>query len=323
MLALLAGHGGSSAVSKIHTSTVGAVPKLRILAESERWCVVGKPAGMMVHHNSFTKKGETVLLQAVRDQLDRRVNAVHRLDGGTSGCVVFAFDAEMTAILQSAMQSPTAQKTYLAHVRGDASLIQDHVVDRSIKDDDGVLRTAQTRFDCLASCEDRLPERSSLMRCVPTTGRWHQIRKHLNGLNHPILGDSSHGDVRVNRWWRHNYDFRHLGLHCHSMHLELPGGESLDVRCPVRPDLIAVWRHLPWWQEACASLPSLRDDAEEARTALLHAAAAEDHLDRVAAAGRGLSVFHRLGSTSAASDKAGGADYHPAIGWPGPTKPSP
>ena len=43
----------------------------------------------------------------------------------------------------------------------------------------------------------------------PQTGRWHQIRKHLNGLSHPILGDA-HGDSRVNHWWREEFDFRHL-----------------------------------------------------------------------------------------------------------------
>ena len=32
----------------------------------------------------------------------------------------------------------------------------------------------------------------------PTCARWHQIRKHLNGLSHPVIGDSRHGDTKVN-----------------------------------------------------------------------------------------------------------------------------
>ena len=31
----------------------------------------------------------------------------------------------------------------------------------------------------------------------PVTGRWHQIRKHLNGLSHPILNDAKHGDSKA------------------------------------------------------------------------------------------------------------------------------
>ena len=65
----------------------------------------------MVHRNKFMKSGEVPLLQRVRDQLDRHVHAVHRLDGGTSGCLLFAFDAKTVALLQAAMSSDaTAHK---------------------------------------------------------------------------------------------------------------------------------------------------------------------------------------------------------------------
>lgn len=233
-------------------------------------------------------------MQMVRDQLGRYVHPVHRLDGGTSGCLVFAFDSSTCAMLQAAMQSRKARKVYLAHTRGDAGWIRDLTVDRAISDEKKkVKRSAITHFDCLASCSDDLPERSSLIRCELSTGRWHQIRKHLNGLSHPVLGDAKHGDSRLNRWWRQEYEFRHLGLHCHELHLELADGERVDVRCPVRSDLISVWRELPWWEAACEKVPTLAEDAREARTAVLAERAAEPHEERVAAAGRGISVFYR------------------------------
>ena len=269
------------------------VPFVPIVHQAERFCVVSKPPGIMVHRNSFSKRGETALLRLVRDQLGRHVNPVHRLDGGTSGRLLFAYDSETCAMLQAAMQREDAHKVYLAFCRGDAGWIQGHTVDRSIKDDSGVQREARTRLDCLASCSDDLPERSSLVRCVPSTGRWHQIRKHLNGLAHPILGDAKHGDSRVNRWWQQEREMRHLGLHCHEMRLTLADGDVLDVRCPVRPDLVSVWRELPWWEQACEALPTLVDDAADARVAMLAERAAEDHTERVAASGRGMSVLHR------------------------------
>jgi len=41
--------------------------------------------------------------------------------------------------------------------------------------------------------------RYSLLRCQPLTGRYHQIRRHMNYLSHPILGDGDHGDRHHNR----------------------------------------------------------------------------------------------------------------------------
>ena len=54
--------------------------------------------------------------------------------------MIFAFDSEACAMLQAAMQSPSARKSYLAMTRGDASWIQDLTVDRAIKDDTGTVR---------------------------------------------------------------------------------------------------------------------------------------------------------------------------------------
>ena len=54
----------------------------------------------------------------------------------------------------------------------------------------------------------------------------------------------------------------------------MPGADApLSVRAPVRPDLINVWRDLPWWSEAVAAMPELAADAAEAErtTALLRA----------------------------------------------------
>jgi len=86
--------------------------------------------------------------------------------------------------------------------------------------------------------------------------RWHQIRKHLNGLSHPVIGDSRHGDTKINRYWRQR-GLERLGLHCASMALPLPDGSLLQVECPPPRELTDVWRELPWWEDACAALPLL------------------------------------------------------------------
>lgn len=39
----------------------------------------------------------------------------------------------------------------------------------------------------------------SSLRALPSCPRFHQIRRHLNGLSHPVVGDSVHGSSRFNR----------------------------------------------------------------------------------------------------------------------------
>ena len=98
-----------------------------------------------------------------------------------------------------------------------------------------------------------------------------QIRKHLSGLNHPILNDATHGDSKVNRWWRSEMGLHHLGLHCAETTLTLPCGQVLHVKCPPRRDLVSVWRRLPWWDDALTVLPLLGEDdpwTEESALAL-------------------------------------------------------
>ena len=195
------------------------------------------------------------------DQLGTQVNPVHRLDAGTSGCLVFAEDSETTAALQRAFASGRVRKTYIAVARGNAmpTLGEGLVVERPVRDDKGVLRAARTELMCLGGCDGeevagegeavtgRLNLGASLVVAEPTTGRFHQIRKHLGGLSHPILGDAKHGDSRVNRWWREERGLRSLALHCASLEIELEeGGEVLQVRCPVREDIADLCGRMPW-----------------------------------------------------------------------------
>jgi tRNA pseudouridine65 synthase len=179
---------------------------------------------------------------AVAEHFRRRFNLVHRLDRGCSGCLLLAFaplnepiDYEddgdectdgssfagsATANLIRGMQSSNSTKTYVALVRGEGILrgvdFREQgwfLVDRPIKDENGRLNSAPTWFRFVAGHDhdDGRRPRVSLVLCRPTTGRWHQVRRHLNGLSHPILGDSSHGNSKVNQRWRQRCGCRTSG----------------------------------------------------------------------------------------------------------------
>ena len=226
--------------------------QVRILAQGPDYVVVRKPARIAVHRHAGGR--EPAMLQVVRNQLDQHVWPVHRLDRGTSGCLLFALSPDAVAPLTRALAGGT--KRYLALVRGHWSHPDVHRIEASLKDDRGIEREAATRLRCLGTSRE---PRCSLVMAEPETGRFHQVRRHLNRLTHPVLGDSSHGDTRVNRVWREHHGLNRLALHCWQLHLDLDSG-PLRVTARVPDELWSVWRGQPWWPSAEEALRALEGE---------------------------------------------------------------
>ncbi|KAJ1455850.1 pseudouridine synthase [Pelagophyceae sp. CCMP2097] len=240
-----------------------SIPRVGVLYEHVRFAVVNKPGGLPCHapeqrgprrRRGARCESDAPLLQRARETLMRRVNLVHRLDRGASGCVLVAFDGEATEALAAALKG--AIKTYVAFTRGRWFDVGAEAVnvgrprgwfveDRPIKDERGVVHDTETMFLFAGATPEDSVERASLVLCRPKTGRWHQIRRHLNGLAHPILGDGPHGDVRTNREW-HARNLPRERLCLHLARLQLPATAltpAVDVHCPLPADLEFILRH--------------------------------------------------------------------------------
>ena len=226
---------------------------LTVLAQSADWIVVAKPPSLLVHRSELMPSAEAAL-QVVRDQVGRKVYPIHRLDRPASGCLLFATTQEWAGPLSAAMASADARKTYLAFVRGYFKEDSPVTIDRPMKDDNGILREATSTVWCLGRSHE---PRCSLLRVQPRTGRYHQVRRHVRDLMHPIIGDTDHGDSKVNRWWRDNGGVTRLGLHCASLSLPLPDGTRIEAVSPLFEDHFRVWSAQPWWDEAVAAFPTL------------------------------------------------------------------
>lgn len=223
---------------------------LPVLAEGEGWLIVGKPPQLLTHKTAMSSD-RIAALQWVRDQIGTKVTPIHRLDRPASGCLLFGTDPDLSADLHGALRRSETLKLYLALVRGEISPGASTVIERPL---DG--KESCTEVRVLAS----MPEpRCSLVLCRIRTGRFHQVRRHLAGIGHPILGDSSHGDTRVNRWWRENRALPRLMLHGFRLEAELPDGPA-KARCPVWPDMRALLQALPIWEQACAVEAELAED---------------------------------------------------------------
>ncbi|MBA1148608.1 pseudouridylate synthase [Ectothiorhodospiraceae bacterium WFHF3C12] len=189
---------------------------LPVVYRDEQYVVVDKPSGMLVHRTALDPERD-VALQRVRDQLGRRVYPVHRLDRPTSGLLAFALDPAAAEALAEAFRQRGVEKRYLAVVRGWTP--QDGEIDRPLRDKErGVEQPALTRYRRLATVELPIPvsrypaARYSLLEIRPATGRHHQIRRHLSGISHPLIGDTTHGKGAHNRLFRQHFDVHRLLL---------------------------------------------------------------------------------------------------------------
>ncbi len=195
---------------------------LKILFRDDHFIAVDKPVGMIVHRGAGTDPDQPALLQTLRDQIGQRVFPVHRLDQPTSGIVVFGLNPTAAATLVDLFTNHQISKYYQAIARGwlhPEGCLQNPLLPPSIRIDpekslcESDYQVAITKFTTIRwfegpwKIDDHSPARFSLLEASPQTGRWHQIRRHLKHIAHPILGDYRHGDARCNAW---------LEMKCHT-----------------------------------------------------------------------------------------------------------
>jgi tRNA pseudouridine65 synthase len=125
-------------------------------------------------------------------------------------------------------------KRYLALVRGTPK--SEGVIDHPIPRTAGGERVPSvTWFRLVASSAI---DRCSLVEAMPKTGRLHQVRLHLRHLNHPLIGDVTHGRGDINRRYRTLYQLRRLALHAHFLSFVHPvSREAVRVSVPTPADL--------------------------------------------------------------------------------------
>ena len=209
-----------------------------ILYQDDDLLVADKPPALLVHR-SRESSDRVFLLQLLRDQVERYLYPVQRLDRAASGAIAFALSSEMARELQASLTSPAALKEYLVLVRGSAASSGE--IDRPLTGANGKKKDALTRFEKIGEVY-----RSSLLRVRIFTGRRHQIRRHLAGLGHQIIGDTTYGKGKINRFLREEHGLPRMFLHCARLEFDHPGGgKRVEVRAPLAEDLRSFLLSLP------------------------------------------------------------------------------
>ncbi len=210
---------------------------LEIIYQDDALVAVNKPAGMLVHRSWLDKHETQFVMQTLRDQLGQHVFPLHRLDRPTSGVLLFALSKEVAAQTMPMFAQHDIAKTYHAVVRGwiehgdvldyPLKVELDKIADKFASQDKEA-QSAVTAYQPLAKVEVPLStgrfatSRYSLVEMKPTTGRKHQLRRHMHHLSHPIIGDTTHGDGKHNRLFREHYAAPRLLLHASCVEFRHP-----------------------------------------------------------------------------------------------------
>lgn len=235
---------------------------MQILYRDDWLVAVHKPSGLLVHRSLIDKRETCFALQRVRDLLGRRVYPVHRLDKPTSGVLLFALDSVTARMLTARFTAGQVYKAYVAIVRGytlEAGAVEHPLREELDRMTDNVARsdrppqTAVTLYQRLATVELPHPvgryntARYSLIRLCPRTGRKHQLRRHLKHIFHPIVGDTTHGDGRHNRFFRDQLGNQRLLLAATEVRFTHPhSGNALKITATPAADFRRIADALGW-----------------------------------------------------------------------------
>lgn len=217
---------------------------LPVLYEDESCFVFDKPAGIPVHPGAgIPKDAPTVLHGIAKVFADGKIPfaaahvLVHRLDKDTTGCLLVAKTPAAHRTLQMQFEGRSVEKTYLALVFGvpqPPAAVIDAPIGRSTADRTKMTllgasyaREAKTTYRTLATGKS-----AALVACDLHTGRTHQLRVHLAGIGHPILGDPSYGSGQSDAL-SHDLGIASVCLHAWRLRFDSPAtNERVTVQSP-------------------------------------------------------------------------------------------
>ncbi len=170
----------------------------RILHRDAMMLVLNKPAGIAVHATGHDKIALDQSFHHVQFGLPNPPALAHRLDRGTSGCLVLGRHRQALIKLGKLFEHKQVQKTYLAVVVGQPAATEGVIDQPILKSGQGSLWTLSLDPAGQEAITDYRVLRSngtlSLLEMSPKTGRTHQLRLHAAfALGCPIVGDPFYG----------------------------------------------------------------------------------------------------------------------------------
>jgi RluA family pseudouridine synthase len=202
----------------------------RCLFDDQDFLIYNKPSNI--------PSDSPLLLKTLQRDLPYLV-LTHRLDRDTTGALVFAKNKDALHVLSDLFKNRQVSKQYLAIVDGipkqsrgkidnfigPLKRYQGQTIHGELPPPHGL--QAITHWHLEKAGKD-----CSLIQCSPKTGRTHQIRVHLSGINHPILGDFQYG-----KHFKCTYRPNRYLLHAEMIAFTNPrNGQEIRVQAPLSSD---------------------------------------------------------------------------------------
>ena len=203
-------YGDKIYVGEYEEESMDLVPEnipLDVVYEDDDVLVINKPNGMVVHPAIGNTHGTLVnALLYYSNSLSTlngsfRPGIVHRIDAYTTGLLMVAKNDRAHEILSEELSNKKTTRKYVALVWGvineDTATI-DAPIGRDIKDRKKMCVTSVNSKNAVTHLRviKRFKE-ATLIELQLETGRTHQIRVHMNYINHPVVNDPIYGKRKI------------------------------------------------------------------------------------------------------------------------------
>lgn len=250
-----------------------------VIYRDDQVIAINKPWGLAVQGGSGQTRHVDGLAEALRFGNEDKPRLVHRLDKDTSGVLVMARTREAAKSLTAAFRHRDTRKIYWALVAGvptpylgeiKTGLVKasghgkqgegEKMIAIDPRDIDGTYgaKRAHTVYATLY----RVAGRASWVAMEPITGRTHQLRAHMSGMGHPIIGDGKYGgsgQENLGDGWGAQLGgviSKKLHLHARSLSFQHPTTRKPVTITAHLPDHMAeTWDTFGWTEDLAADDP--------------------------------------------------------------------
>lgn len=164
-----------------------------LVADEGDYSVWNKPYGM---YSQGTKWGDhCTIYRWAESQLQRPSFLVHRLDRAASGLIIIAHSKKTAAAFARLFEKRKIKKQYRIVVSGNYQELREmiqtlpHIISDPIDDKPALSK--------IIAIEESKKKDRVIIHIEIETGRKHQIRKHMAGLDYPVIGDRLYGSTQL------------------------------------------------------------------------------------------------------------------------------
>lgn len=165
---------------------IQGLPELKAaqcLFENEDYGIWIKEAGVLAQGSEFGDHTSLLRIVEMKKKKDD-IHLIHRLDREVCGIMIFAYHKQSAKYFSELFKNHDLEKIYLGVVKGKVG--EQGASAEITQELDG--KTANTFYQVMKASDT-----SSILEIKIKTGKFHQIRRHLQHIGHPLLGDPKYG----------------------------------------------------------------------------------------------------------------------------------